>query len=292
MSVKNRGIILLTVAYHSEKALLALAADLRRQTIQPQKWLVVNNSPQSSCVLDLQAYCPVNLIEGLEGDGFGQGCNRGLDHLEAEGWEGWVWLLNPDTELLANNTIELLSRELISTPLNALIGTAVIDLNGNLEKSAGWIDPGLDFRRRRVDQSMMKMNGPKFIKVDWISGCNMIFSPASHPTKPRFDSSLPLYYEDMDLCIRVSHYGVDILWTPFIQIGHRRGQGSDTSLARRFRLSTCSYIRFLQRHRPGLVLILRSLRLFCNALIKFPLSPGISIAILRGLFDASRRPLV
>ena len=291
MSIGNHDIVLLTVAYHSHQALVDLAGDLVEQKLQPKKWLVVNNSPLSVPPIQLEAQCNISLISGKEGEGFGQGCNRGLDYLQNQGWCGWVWLLNPDTELPDKETICRLSMELSLLPSNALVGTAVTDIKGNLEKSAGWIDPGLDFRRRRVDEFMTSNDQIKPVVVDWLSGCSLIMQPAAHQNQPRFESWLPLYYEDMDLCLRLSKSGVPIFWLPSIRIGHRRGHGSKTSLTRRIRLSSCSYIRFLQRHRPGWVLFLRSFRLLANSLLRLPLNPSRSFAVLHGWLEACRKPL-
>jgi GT2 family glycosyltransferase len=94
--------VVVTVAYDSGAVLPALAAELARQSRPPRAWLVVDNSPLSA-PLGLETLAAPNLavrpLAGDEGDGFGAGCNRAFDRLEAEGWRGWVWLLNPDTAL-------------------------------------------------------------------------------------------------------------------------------------------------------------------------------------------------
>ncbi len=291
MSIEKNEIAILSVAYHSHKALRELSQDLSRQTCQPKQWLVVNNSPSSARPLMLTTKCPVSVISGEEGDGFARGCNRGLDELHRLGWKGWVWLLNPDTALPEIDIFEKLVKELGALSDQALVGTVVNDINGNLEKSAGWIDPGLDFRRRKVTKSIFQKFNKNPVLVDWISGCSMIFKPTAHEIEPRFDASMPLYYEDVDLCLRLGHLGVQIFWLPSIAISHSRGFGSETPYTRRLRLSSCSYIRFLQRHRPGLVLLLRTIRLIINALVKLPLFPSRSFAVLQGCFDAFCNPI-
>ncbi len=291
MSKDEQGIVVLTVAYHSDKSLIDLASNLYRQTRQPYKWLVVNNSPLSSGELKLISKCPVSIIAGGEGDGFSKGCNHGLTLLEKSGWRGWVWFLNPDTSFFDLQTIERLEAKLTSLPSNALLGTAVLAPAGDLESSAGWLDDGLNFRRRHIDQSLLESTKKDLIAVDWLSGCSLLMRPSAHRKQPRFEPALPLYYEDMDLCIRLSKEGVPIFWLPKIKIAHQRGYGSEVSSSRRLRLSTCSYIRFLQRHKSGFVLIFRSLRLILNSLMSVVLSPGKSFAKLCGLFDALCEPL-
>ncbi len=282
---------MLSVAYHSQQVLSDLAVSLGMQITQPYQWLVINNSPESAGSISLEASCKTTIIRGIEGEGFSEGCNRGLEQLQSSGWKGWVWLLNPDTTLPQQNTFAHLEEQLAQLPPNALVGTAICDRNGLLEQSAGWIDPGLDFRRRRINQELHDDLRGLPINVDWVSGCSLIFKPSAHFVQPRFEASLPLYYEDMDLCLRLAGTGAPILWLPSVRITHQGGKGSEVPSSRRIRLSTCSYIRFLQRHRSGWVLILRTIRLLLNSLIRLPFKPSQSLAAVQGWFEACRKPI-
>ena len=55
----------------------------------------------------------------------------------------------------------------------------IIDKNGNMERSAGWISSGLKFRSRLVDPSMTSI---KAISVDWLSGCSLLLKPSASKT--------------------------------------------------------------------------------------------------------------
>lgn len=282
--------IVITVAYHSGEVLPGLAADLAGQALRPAAWLLVDNAPDSAPV-DLNhlraaaaaaqgtgSPLPIRILRGREGDGFGAGCNLGLDALAAQGWDGWVWLLNPDTGLPDGRELERLMAELPGLPQQALIGTAVADDNGRLEASGGWIDRGLRFRARRLGETHARSDTP--VAVNWLSGCSLLLRPTAHPCPPRFDLHLPLYYEDMDLCLRLAGLGAPVLWLPVPRLLHRRGTGSSAGGARRLRLSTLSYLRFLQRHCPAWVFALRSLRLLLLNLLRLPLRPHRSAAVL------------
>ena len=59
------------------------------------------------------------------------------------------------------------------------MGTAVRDDFGQLEASAGWIDPGLNFRRRRIQASQVDSSLAP-LAVDWLSGCSLILCPTAH----------------------------------------------------------------------------------------------------------------
>ena len=278
----------LTVAYHSEPSLERLAADLTRQSRPADLWLLVNNAPRRAplraTALPAAAAARLQILEGEEDDGFATGCNRGFDALARSGWRDWVWLLNPDTRLPEGDELLTLRTALEALPPDALIGTAVRADPGNLEPSAGWIDPGLAFRRRRVTPALLAATAP--VSVDWLSGCSLCLRPSAHDPPARFDPAFPLYYEDMDLCCRLRRRGVPILWLPAPVVRHRRGQGSATPSPRRLHLSTVGYLRFLRRHCRPWVLLCRSLRLLLRSLELRPPQPRRSLAVLAPVPEA------
>jgi N-acetylglucosaminyl-diphospho-decaprenol L-rhamnosyltransferase len=281
--------VVITVAYGSGAVLPCLAADLARQTRQPSAWLLVDNAPVSAPLqlAPLRAAAagagapslPIRVLIGQEGDGFGAGCNRALKALSAAGWKGWIWLLNPDTGLPGGQEVEQLLALLPTLPQTALLGTAVADEQGSLEASGGWLDPGLAFRARQLGEEHTRGDAP--LAVDWLSGCNLLLRPDAHAVAPRFDPCFPLYYEDMDLCLRLAGQGAPVLWLPLPRLLHHRGSGSRTAGARRLRLSTLGYLRFLRRHYPAWVFALRSLRLLLLTVLRLPLRPRRSAAVLR-----------
>jgi GT2 family glycosyltransferase len=274
--------VVVTVAYDSGAVLPGLAADLARQSRAPEAWLVVDNSPLSA-PLSLKTLAapglPLRALSGSEGEGFGAGCNRALERLDAEGWRGWVWLLNPDTALPRGNELAQLLATLAGLPSTALVGTAVDDGHGGTEASGGWIDPGLAFRRRCLGADHRHREEP--LAVDWLSGCNLALRPSAHQPPARFDSRFPLYYEDVDLCLRQRARGAPVLWLPAPAVLHRRGTGSAAPGPRRIRLSTLGYLRFLRRHSPPWVFALRTARLLLLSLLRLPLGPRRSLAALQ-----------
>lgn len=286
------GLVVITVAHHSGGVLPALAADLARQGEPPALWLLVDNSPQTSPLkpdtlgpgLGGDRPLPLRLLPGAEGDGFGAGCNRALRWLDSQGWEGWVWLLNPDTALPRGDELGRLREALERLDPRSLVGTAVDDGSGRLEASAGWFTPGLRFRSRRLNTRGAGPAEP--LRLDWLSGCSLALRPSAHRPPARFDPAFPLYYEDMDLCLRLGRLGAPVLWLPEPRVIHRRGQGSGSASPRRFRLSTVSYLRFLQRHCPAWVLWLRTLRLLAVTTLRLPLQPGRGRAVLAGALEA------
>jgi N-acetylglucosaminyl-diphospho-decaprenol L-rhamnosyltransferase len=195
-----------------------------------------------------------------------------------------VWLLNPDTALPRGDELRRLGQALAQVDPPSLVGTAVEDGSGALEASAGWFTPGLRFRSRRLDTRGAGPAKPQ--RLDWLSGCSLALIPSAHTPPARFDPAFPLYYEDMDLCLRLGRLGAPVLWLPEPRVIHRRGQGSGSASPRRLRLSTVSYLRFLRRHCPAWVLWLRSVRLLAVATARLPFQPGRGRAVLAGALEA------
>ena len=284
---------IVTVAYDSLQPLESLANDLTRQSHAPQHWLVVDNAPRSAPLQltgPLQA-AGVRRLEGQEGAGFGEGCNQAFESLAAECWQGWVWLLNPDTQLPRTDLLRRITALLTSLPAQALVGTAVLSDQGELEASGGWIDPGLAFRRRHLNDEHQTAAHEQPLPVNWLSGCSLALRPSSHEPPARFDPMFPLYYEDMDLCLRLAQKGALVLWSSGVSIRHQRGRGSGGNSVRRVRLNTVSYWRFLQRHSPAWVRGVRGLRLLMISLLRLPWQPAYSQAVLQGWLEAWMDPI-
>lgn len=286
------SLAIVTVAHHSDAVLPTLALGLANQGLAPAHWVVVDNSPLSSPVaserLKVSGCAPplaLRLLQGEEGDGFGEGCNRALAWLEQQGWRGWVWLLNPDTVLPRADALQNLADQLGELDPRSLVGTAVEDESGELEANGGWFSPGLRFRSQRLPRQGPVPEGR--LRLDWLSGCSLALQPTAHQPSARFDPAFPLYYEDMDLCLRLGREGAPVLWLPEPRITHRRGQGSGSGSPRRWRLSSVSYIRFMWRHCPPWVVWLRTVRLIVvNGVLRLPFQPRRSCAVLAGALEA------
>ena len=274
-------LVVVSVAYHSQSPLASLACDLGRHQGGISRWIVVDQAPESA-PLDPEPLrrhlgpVPLLVLKGQQGDGFGAGCNRAFDYLQQAGHSGWIWLLNPDTALPQGDEAQQLLQALGQLPPQAVVGTAVQDARGEIEPSAGWIDPGLNFRCRKVGRADSLR--PEPLRLDWLSGCSLLLQPTSHRPPARFDPCFHLYYEDMDLCLRLAQQGAPVLWVPQPAVQHQRGDGSVTPSSRRLELSTTSYVRFLRRHCSPWVTQLRQLRLLLSALLR----PRRSGAIWRG----------
>jgi GT2 family glycosyltransferase len=63
-------------------------------------------------------------------------------------------------------------------------------------------------------------------KVDWVPGAFAIIRPSALARVGLFDPAFFLYYEEVDLCMRIKHAGLEIWYWPDVVITHLGGQSS------------------------------------------------------------------
>ena len=282
---------IITIAYQSEFALKKLAAEFFKQQLRPTCWLIVDNSPVSAPFLQIDTPFFTHILAGKEGDGFGAGCNRGLDWLASQGWSDWVWLLNPDITFSNPKLLGNLADKVRSFPVDAVIGTAVTDPYGIFEANGGWIQTGLNYRSSLLDPKSLNNPEDQLIEVDWVSGCSLLLNPGKQNPPLRFDPLLPLYFEDIDFCLRAKQQKIRCLWSSSIKLTHQRGCGSQGSAKRREKLKLISNIRFLQRYQSAWVVYFHTIRIITLAICKAPCQPQRSMGALLGVIHAWIRPL-
>lgn len=282
------SIVIIIVCYNSNYPLNALTKSINGQSVKPSMLILVDNAPISNPVSKPDALFPVVILPGKEGDGFGKGCNTGLDYLQKRNFSGWVWLLNPDTYLKTKCDIETLLCIVNTHDPNTLIGTAIENEYLQLEQSAGWIQKGLGYRKLMISHEMLIQGNENVIEVDWVSGCNLIFRPLEFNNMLRFDAHFPLYFEDIDFCLRSTAHGGKCIWITSLRISHQKSTGSLCSSFRRERLKTISQIRFLRRYQSYWVMMLHTLRIIILSLIRLPIqfnaSHGVLVGALQALF--------
>ena len=88
------GVAVVIVNYNGGEHIINCLAALRRQTVAPEKVIVVDNNSADNSVDEVRSrFGDVELIELSENTGFAAANNRAFEYLEGF---TWVALLNPD----------------------------------------------------------------------------------------------------------------------------------------------------------------------------------------------------
>ena len=239
---------LVTVLYNGEASLPGFLDSLKAQTFRDWRLIAVDNvSRDRSCeVVTVARDDRITLIRNTANLGFAKAANQGLRAAVAAGGEFFV-LLNPDTAFSPAFLGDLIARR------DALRAPVIVPrimymqqpdeawyAGGHLED--GWVfknvhephDPG-DTRPARP--------------VDFASGCCLGLTRDVLERVGLFDESFFVYWEDADLCLRLKHNGVPIVYVREPSLSHAGGtaSGGEHSMAYN-RLYYRSYVQLLRKH--------------------------------------------
>jgi N-acetylglucosaminyl-diphospho-decaprenol L-rhamnosyltransferase len=85
--------------------------------------------------------------------------------------------------------------------------------------------------------------------VDWVSGSCMVFRREVFDAVGGFDTAYVMYFEEMDICLRLHRAGWRIVLDPSVAIGHRGGGSTRHAPFRKVINHHRSALRFYCRYR-------------------------------------------
>tara|TARA_R110002096_G_C14661942_1_gene728485 strand:- start:13192 stop:14142 length:951 start_codon:yes stop_codon:yes gene_type:complete len=225
---------------HVLKNLNALVPELRKLGPDAKCWIVDNCSPDDSLsiisnAIEQENYqdC-VSLIPHPINGGFGAGNNVAIKKaLELEIQPDLIYLLNPDAIILPG-TLAKMTTYFDDNKNIGIVGGPTLDLNGNVECGAfrfhslrSTIEENLSigfvsklWRKHRVTISPPPDTASS---VGWVSGANMMIRREALEKAGLFDEKFFLYFEEVDLCRRITESGFEIHYLPEAKIIHDAG---------------------------------------------------------------------
>jgi N-acetylglucosaminyl-diphospho-decaprenol L-rhamnosyltransferase len=253
------------VSYNAREDLEACLSRLRddppRATHQT---VVVDNASTDGSAGAARAYGPaVRVIDAGENLGFARGTNVGIAATDSR----LILLLNSDT-LPSPGAIDRLIAVLDARNDVAVAGPRLVDGAGRLEISFGsmitpWAEawqktlgrayaagvPGLTaLVERRTRQARL---------VDWISGACLLVRRTDAEAVNGLDERFFLYTEDVDFCASVRARGRHVLFTPDVEMVHRRGRSGRRAPAATAMAYRRSHLVFYRKHHPRWYPLLR-----------------------------------
>jgi GT2 family glycosyltransferase len=198
--------------------------------------IVVDSASTDGSVAMLQEEFPSIPVIILDKNvGFGAASNQGIQHARSD----HLILLNADTRMKPGS-LQALNHYLEIHPQAALIGPRILNPDGTLQTSCfhfptplhiflyvselfRWI-PRLPILRQRT---LQKINRETAVAVPWILGAAVAFRREQIQQLGGFDERFFMYFEEVDLCYRLSSQGQQIHFVPEAEIIHVGG-GSTT----------------------------------------------------------------
>ncbi len=165
----------------------------------------------------------VTLVRSAENLGYGRGLNLGMSHATTP----YVLLMNPDAVLLCDALRKLV--EFMDThPRVGMSAPAIIEDGGSIQPAGVLPTPGRIIAKaaglRSTAQQPIHPGGAPF-PSDWLCGAILMARLEVIHAINGFDPRFFLYFEETDLCRRVSAHGYE-LWAVGEAVAHHTGSHS------------------------------------------------------------------
>ena len=206
------------------RCLLALA----QSTVKPDLIYVIDNATceESQKVFQSEDFSiPVKFIWNKHNVGFAAANNQGVRAALAEGFEGFVWLINNDTEP-KGTALEMLLQKAKESGAG-ITGSLIVDEKGNYIGGAGTAHA--KFASVGRPQAPQGSNVPHF---DYIEGASFLISPECIKKVGLLSEDFFLYFEESDYCYRAKKAGFSLAWATESIVNHRIGSSTGSENAK------------------------------------------------------------
>jgi GT2 family glycosyltransferase len=213
-------------------------ADLLKQCLQSvvnnlnnfeaEIWVIDNASSDHSVAMVKSTFPGVNLIENKENFGFAKANNLGSEHVRGR----YILFLNPDTIIPAGTLSNLLSFA-EAHPDYGLIGPKILNPDGSLQRSCWPGFPGIGMAISDAFFLWKIKIFPKFLSYEYsikdlgstrrvahLLGACILIRRTAWEKVGTFDEMYYMYYEETDLCFRLSKHGWKVVYYPETEIIH------------------------------------------------------------------------
>lgn len=220
--------------------------------------LVVNNDRASNLSSGIRDKPGMRVIQNASNLGFGAAANIGFKESKGE----FVLLLNPDV-VVRSGAVEWLLETMESRPDAGIVVPQLRNADDSLQYSCRrfytwttlWMRRG-PWRRRlashaQVRQHLMQdWDHASVAEVDWGLGAAMLVRKRALPGAMPFDERFFLYFEDVDLCLRLHRAGWKVIYNPAAVMTHqhRRDSAQPGSLLAKLH-HLASLVKFLWKYR-------------------------------------------
>lgn len=179
----------------------------------------------------------IEVIAAERNGGYSYGNNIAIGKLMAAEYE-YIWLLNPDTQILPGAAHELINA-LNSNPDIGIAGSRLEDPDGTPQISAfNFPTPSGELINTAnigiIDRLFPRLLIRKPIATraepaDWVAGASMMLKPVLIKKIGPMDEKYFLYYEEVDYCRQAKLAGFDVLYVPASRVIHQVGAATGIS---------------------------------------------------------------
>lgn len=203
--------------------------------------VVTRNIPESS---NYRADSRISVVENARAKGFGANHNAAFQMCREE----FFCVLNPDIEFFGNPFPILL--EALKLERAAVAAPLVVSPAGLIEDSIRHFPRPAALLMKflfKADGRYSAKSGQESFFPEWCAGMFLLFRSQDFERLGGFDERYFLYYEDVDICVRVWQQGMRVVACPKVSVVHDARRDSRRSL-KHLRWHLASMMRFFWQH--------------------------------------------
>jgi N-acetylglucosaminyl-diphospho-decaprenol L-rhamnosyltransferase len=273
------------VVTYSPGACLAAFLDSLRQATRRSYEVVLADNGSTDGAVEAAARRPEVTVRRTGGNiGYGRAANVGAQASTAE----WLVVANPDI-IWRPGSLDMLLDAAARYPDAAALGPAIVTPDRRLYPSAralpslgrgtghalcGWWWPGNPwtavYRNERGQ--------PAETAAGWLSGSCLLLRRGAFEQVRGFDPAYFMYFEDVDLCDRLSRAGWRNIYVPAAVVEHAGGHATARMPAEMLRAHHRSAYRYLAARHPGWRWLPVRLALAVGLALRYLLSVGLNRA--------------
>src|SRR5215213_5032537 len=205
---------------HLERCLETLHED------EPASVVVVDTTPDPSAVRALlRRFAGAKPLE-MPNHGYGAALNAGLRLTDTP----YALLLNADTIVRPGGTRSL-AAFLDAHPRAAVVGPLIVAPDGSRERSAFRFPTPAMVLLQESGLHRLLRDGTAIRRTDWVLGAALAVRRTALHAVGGFDESFFLYNEEVDLCVRLTRGGWDVVYAPIATVEHVGGASTAAPVA-------------------------------------------------------------
>ena len=259
--MSENGVDLVIVHYNTPLFLRSCLESLYSNPCRLLRQVVVldNASPDRNIEVVADEFPQVEFRHHRNNLGFAAACNEGIRSTRAP----YCLILNPDT-LITGHAIETMLETMTGHDDAGIVAPRLMNTDGSLQMSCRRYPTLLAVFLRAVrlerlfpgpvdDYLMRDWDHAENCRVDWVIGACMLLRRTALEEIGLLDEGFFMYYEDTDVCRRLTDAGWSVYYEPTALVGHEHRRESARLFPGRSTCAhLCSLVRLFRKHRLAL----------------------------------------
>ena len=201
-------------------------------------WVVDNNSSDDSVAMVKENFPEVNLLQNADNVGFARANNMAIEEAKTD----YVLLLNPDT-IICNQAIDKVIGYMDQKTEVGITGCKVLNEDGSIQLACrrSIPTPKVAFFRLTgmsrlfpnsklmAKYNLTYLDASEPHEVDAVSGAFLMIRGKVIDKIGGLDSDFFMYGEELDWCLRTKKAGWAVMYYPYAQIIHYKGECSKSN---------------------------------------------------------------